>query len=56
MSIITVTNFGDAPVAGETDLRQAIAQAAVGDTIASADTSNGAFISLSAPIANEADC
>jgi hypothetical protein len=32
MSTITVTNTTDTPVAGETDLRQAVAEARSGDT------------------------
>jgi hypothetical protein len=38
MNTITVTNLSDTPVAGETDLRQAVAEAKSGDTIVGAGT------------------
>ena len=46
MSTIPVTNLTDTPVAGETDLRQAITQAHNGDTIVLASGDFGELIQL----------
>ena len=44
MSTITITNLTDTPVAGETDLRQAVAEAKSGDTIVLASGDFGELI------------
>ena len=50
MTTITVTNVTDSPIAGETDLRQAVAQAGSGDTIVLAGVLFGDLIKLNAPL------
>jgi hypothetical protein len=50
MSTITITNPGDTPVAGETDLRQAVAEAHSGDTIVLASGDFGELIQLKSPL------
>ena len=50
MSTITITNLTDTPVAGETDLRQAIAEAGSGDKIVLASSDFGELIQLSSPL------
>jgi hypothetical protein len=50
MSTIPVTNLTDTPVAGETDLRQAITQAHSGDTIVLASFDFGELIRLKSPL------
>ena len=50
MSTITITNLTDTPVAGETDLRQAVAQAKSGDMIVLASDDFGEFIQLKSPL------
>ena len=51
MSTITITNPSDTPVAGETDLRQAVAEAGSGDTIVLTSSLFGELIQLSSPLA-----
>ena len=50
MSTITITNLTDTPVAGETDLRQAVAEADSGDTIVLASGDFGELIQLKSPL------
>ena len=50
MSTITITNPSDTPVAGETDLRQAVAEAGSGDTIVLTSSLFGELIQLSSPL------
>jgi hypothetical protein len=50
MSTITISNLTDTPVAGETDLRQAVAEADSGDTIVLASGDFGEFIQLKSPL------
>jgi hypothetical protein len=50
MSTITITNLTDTAVAGETDLRQAVAEAASGDTIVLASGDFGELIQLKSPL------
>jgi hypothetical protein len=45
LSTITITNLGDTPVAGQTDLRQAVAEAKSGDTIV-----GSGFVTLDTPL------
>jgi hypothetical protein len=50
MGTITVTNLSDTPVAGQTDLRQAVAEAAIGDTVVLASGDFGEIIQLESPL------
>ena len=50
MSTITITNLTDTPVAGETDLRQAVAEATSGELISLARADFGEFIQLNSPL------
>ena len=52
MTTITVDNYTDAPVAGEIDLRQAVAEASAGDTIAfpAHPTNSSPIITLDSPL------
>jgi hypothetical protein len=50
VSTITITNPSDTPVARETDLRQAVAEAGSGDTIVLTSSLFGELIRLSSPL------
>ena len=51
---VTITNLADTPVAGETDLRQAVAAAKSADTIVLASGNSGEVIQLNSPLVLQA--